>query len=122
MPFLFAIILYKGNSASKLRITGQVDQVLQKPFAGIVCRVGFAGKDDLDGAPAVLEMFFKTLQIMVFIFSICYSFPGDEFAIPALDSDNIFLSSSPCTLSFWEKGWDSSSRTLRRSERILCTL
>ena len=26
--------------------------------------MGFAGKDDLDGAPAVLEMFFKTLQIL----------------------------------------------------------
>ena len=30
--------------------------------------------------------------------------------------DNIILSSSPCTLSFCERRWAKSSRTVRRSE------
>jgi hypothetical protein len=45
------IVLHKGDSTAKQRIDSTSENVLQMLFAGIIERVGFAGKNDLNGTP-----------------------------------------------------------------------
>ncbi len=68
-----------------------------------------------------LTALYLNLDMVFSKHSLFFFFTDDQFTLLLLDTDNIFLSSSPCTLSFCERRWAKLSRTVRRSERILRT-
>jgi hypothetical protein len=55
----------KGDAPSGFRITGGVKYPLNDLLAGIGGRMCFAGKDNLNGLPSVIEKFFQVIPAKI---------------------------------------------------------